>query len=71
MLYSNDADQKRNSSTKKESGPLQPLVDLVPSNFLELPLTTKHASSFFSILFGIAMISTETNKPVKSFLILK
>ncbi|MBL6590821.1 MAG: dicarboxylate/amino acid:cation symporter [Flavobacteriaceae bacterium] len=70
--YSNDADQKREiAQKKKESGPLQPLVDLVPSNFLGAASDNKNMLQviFFSILFGIAMILIpETkSKPVKSF----
>jgi len=72
QAYSNDADQKREiAQEKKESGPLQPLVDLVPSNFLGAGSDNKNMLQviFFSILFGIAMILIpETkSKPVKSF----
>ena len=72
QAYSNDADQKREiAQEKKESGPLQPLVDLVPSNFLGAASDNKNMLPviFFSILFGIAMILIpETkSKPVKSF----
>ena len=72
QAYSNDADQKREiAQEKKESGPLQPLVDLVPSNFLGAASDNKNMLQviFFSILFGIAMIlipETKSN-PVKSF----
>ena len=72
QAYSNDADQKREiAQEKKESGPLQPLVDLVPSNFIGAASDNKNMLQviFFSILFGIAMILIpETkSKPVKSF----
>ncbi|MGB1132268.1 MAG: dicarboxylate/amino acid:cation symporter [Flavobacteriaceae bacterium] len=72
QAYSNDADQKREiAQEKKESGPLQPLVDLVPSNFLGAASDNKNMLQviFFSILFGIAMIliSETKSKPVKSF----
>jgi len=72
QAYSNDADQKREiAQEKKESGPLQPLVDLVPSNFFGAASDNKNMLQviFFSILFGIAMILIpETkSKPVKSF----
>jgi proton glutamate symport protein len=72
QAYSNDADQKREiAQEKKESGPLQPLVDLVPSNFLGAASDNKNMLQviFFSILFGIAMILIpETkSKSVKSF----
>ena len=72
QAYSNDADQKREiAQEQKESGSLQPLVDLVPSNFLGAASDNKNMLQviFFSILFGIAMILIpETkSKPVKSF----
>ena len=72
QAYSNDADQKREiAQEKKESGPLQPLVDLVPSNFLGAASDNKNMLQviFFSILFGIAMIliPERKSKPVKSF----
>ena len=72
QAYSNDADQKREvAKEKKESGPLQPLVDLVPSNFLGAASENKNMLQviFFSILFGIAMILIPENKSkaVKSF----
>ena len=72
QAYSNDADQKREiAQEKKESGPLQPLVDLVPSNFLGAASDNKNMLQviFFSILFGIAMIliPQTKSKPVKSF----
>ena len=72
QAYSNDADQKREiAQEKKESGPLQPLVDLVPSNFLGAASDNKNMLQviFFSILFGIAMILIPETKsrPVKSF----
>tara|TARA_A100001011_G_C14300963_1_gene840769 strand:+ start:1871 stop:3127 length:1257 start_codon:yes stop_codon:yes gene_type:complete len=72
QAYSNDTEQKREiAQEKKESGPLQPLVDLVPSNFLGAASDNKNMLQviFFSILFGIAMILIpETkSKSVKSF----
>ena len=70
--YSNDANEKRDiAEEKKKSGPLQPLVDLVPSNFLNAASDNKNMLQviFFSILFGIAMIliPAEKSKPVKTF----
>ena len=70
--YSNDANEKRDiAEEKKKSGPLQPLVDLVPSNFLNAASDNKNMLQviFFSILFGIAMILIpgEKSKPVKTF----
>ena len=70
--YSNDANEKRDiAEEKKKSGPLQPLIDLVPSNFLNAASDNKNMLQviFFSILFGIAMIliPAEKSKPVKIF----
>ena len=70
--YSNDANEKRDiAEEKKKSGPLQPLVDLVPSNFLNAASDNKNMLQviFFSILFAIAMILIpgEKSKPVKTF----
>ena len=70
--YSDDANEKRDiAEEKKKSGPLQPLVDLVPSNFLNAASDNKNMLQviFFSILFGIAMIliPVEKSKPVKTF----
>ena len=70
--YSNDANEKRDiAEEKKKSGPLQPLIDLVPSNFLNAASDNKNMLQviFFSILFGIAMIliPAEKSKPVKTF----
>ena len=70
--YSTDADEKREiAKEKKDSGPLQPLVDLVPSNFLGAASDNKNMLQviFFSILFGISMIliPSEKAKPVKRF----
>ena len=72
QAYSNDADKKREiAQEKKESGPLQPLVDLVPSNFLGAASDNKNMLQviFFSILFGISMILIQEtkSKPIKSF----
>ena len=70
--YSNDANEKRDiAEEKKNSGPLQPLIDLVPSNFLNAASDNKNMLQviFFSILFGIAMILIPSgkSKPVKTF----
>jgi Na+/H+-dicarboxylate symporter len=70
--YSVDAEEKRDiAKEKKKSGPLQPIIDLVPSNFLNAASDNKNMLQviFFSILFGIAMIliPAEKAKPVKSF----
>ena len=72
--YSTDAEEKREiAKEKKDSGPLQPLIDLVPSNFLGAASNNKNMLQviFFSILFGIAMIliPSENANQLKDFLI--
>ena len=55
----------------KETGPLQPLVDIVPENFFGAAANNTNMLQviFFAILFGVAMIlaNKEKIKPVKSF----
>ena len=70
--YDSDAEKKRNAAAEtKEAGPLQPLVDLVPSNFIAAASDNKNMLQviFFSILFGISMILIPPNKakPIKDF----
>ena len=70
--YDSDAEKKRNAAAEsKEAGPLQPLVDLVPSNFVAAASDNKNMLQviFFSILFGISMILIPPNKakPIKDF----
>jgi len=71
--YDSDAEKKRSAAAEsKEAGPLQPLVDLVPSNFVAAASDNKNMLQviFFSILFGISMILIPPNKakPIKIFL---
>src|SRR5690606_35562444 len=53
------------------SGPLQPLVDIVPDNFFSAASSNSNMLQiiFFSILFGVAMILTKSEKiaAVKAF----
>jgi proton glutamate symport protein len=53
------------------SGPLQPVVDIVPDNFFNSASSNSNMLQiiFFSILFGVAMILTKSEKiaPVKAF----
>ena len=70
--YDSDAEKKRSAAAEsKEAGPLQPLVDLVPSNFVAAASDNKNMLQviFFSILFGISMILIPANKakPIKDF----
>ena len=55
----------------KENGPLQPLIDLVPSNFITSASDNRNMLQiiFFAILFGIAMVMIPESKslPTKVF----
>ena len=57
--------------TQKESGPLQALEDLIPSNIFEAASNNRNMLQviFFSILFGIGIILTkpEKSKTIKGF----
>jgi proton glutamate symport protein len=71
-MYDNTADAKRTQATDlKDKGPLQPLVDIVPENFVSA--TADNSSMlqvvFFAILVGIALlqIPSEKSKTVISF----
>jgi Na+/H+-dicarboxylate symporter len=70
--YASDA-ESRNQQAKetKEMGPLQPLVDLVPSNIFEAAADNRNMLQviFFSIFFGIGLIliPKEKSDPVKGF----
>ncbi len=70
--YAEDA-ESRNQKAKetKELGPLQPLVDLVPSNIFEAAAENRNMLQviFFSIFFGIGLILIPSKKadPVKAF----
>ena len=72
QAYDSDAEKKRSAAAEnKNAGPLQPLVDLVPSNFVAAASDNKNMLQviFFSILFGISMIliPSEKAKPIKDF----
>ena len=55
----------------KDDGPLQPLVDLVPSNIFKSSSENKNMLQviFFAILFGVSMVLIPENKaaPAKAF----
>lgn len=70
--YEGNAKEKVNAaSEQKESGPLQPLIDLVPDNIFEA--TTSNINMlqviFFAMFFGVALIliPEKKAKPVKDF----
>lgn len=72
MAYASDAAAKQEAAqAQKEAGPLQPLVDLVPSNIFKA--TTDNGNMlqviFFAIFFGIGLIliPEQKAKPVKAF----
>ncbi len=71
--YASNVKEKQSQAAElKEVSPLQPLVDIVPSNFFNaLTDNTKMLQViFFAILFGIAMvfIPAEKVKPVKDLI---
>jgi Na+/H+-dicarboxylate symporter len=70
--YSTNANQKiEAANNQKNLGPLQSLVDIVPSNFLSAASNNRNMLQviFFAILFGIAMIliPKKKSKPIKKF----
>ena len=70
--YSINANQKIEAANNQKSlGPLQPLVDIVPSNFLSAASNNRNMLQviFFAILFGISMIliPEKKSKPIKKF----
>jgi Na+/H+-dicarboxylate symporter len=70
--YESDADQKREvAATTKNSGPLQALIDVVPSNIVYAASNNKNMLQviFFAILFGISMIliPPDKSRPIKEF----
>ncbi|MEM7107775.1 MAG: dicarboxylate/amino acid:cation symporter, partial [Bacteroidota bacterium] len=72
VKFAPDALSKQESAANvEESGPLQLLVDIVPSNIFESMTGNGNMLQviFFAILFGIAMIMTPAKQmtPVKSF----
>ena len=70
--YESDADEKREGAADtKNSGPLQALVDVVPSNIVSAAGDNKNMLQviFFAILFGISMIliPPDKSRPIKEF----
>ncbi len=68
---SNAASKIASAKDVKEDGPLQFIVDMVPSNFIQATGNNKNMLQviFFAILFGIAMVmlSAEKTSIVKGF----
>ncbi|SHI48219.1 Na+/H+-dicarboxylate symporter [Mesonia phycicola] len=70
--YGGDAELKRQDAEKqKKAGPLQALVDIVPSNIVGASSSNANMLQviFFAIFFGIGLIliPEEKSKPVKAF----
>ena len=70
--YSSNANEKIDvANNQKNLGPLQPLVDLVPSNFFSAASNNRNMLQviFFAIIFGISMILIPPKKslPIKNF----
>ena len=62
--YSNKSQEKLEVAATKKNGPLQPLVDLVPSNFVVSASDNRNMLQviFFAILFGVAMVMIPESK---------
>lgn len=70
--YGGEAEMKREAAAKqKDSGPLQALIDLVPSNIFEAASSNRNMLQviFFAVFFGIGLIliPEEKSKTVKEF----
>ncbi len=70
--YGGDAESKRQAAAmQKDAGPLQALIDLVPSNIFEAASSNRNMLQviFFAVFFGIALIliPEEKSKTVKDF----
>ena len=64
-------EKQQQAQKQSESGPLQPLVDVVPSNIFDATTNNRNMLQviFFAIFFGIGMILIPPNQamPVKEF----
>jgi Na+/H+-dicarboxylate symporter len=70
--YASDTKEKQEAAAKqREAGPLQPLVDVVPSNIISAASDNRNMLQviFFALFFGIGMIllHEKTVHPVKDF----
>ena len=72
LTYQKDASNKANTVQKvKDRGPLQPLVDIIPSNFLNSASSNRNMLQvvFMAIFIGIGLIQIpkDKGKPVQEF----
>ena len=72
LTYEKDASKKAGTVQKvKERGPLQPLVDIIPSNFFFSASSNRNMLQvvFMAIFIGIGLIQipTDRGKPIKDF----
>ena len=72
LTYQKDASKKTNTVQEiKNRGPLQPLVDMVPSNFLNSASSNRNMLQvvFMAIFIGIGLIQIpkEKSKPLRQF----
>ena len=70
--YQEDASEKRAAAQQqRETGPLQPVIDLVPDNIFKATTNNRNMLQviFFAVFFGIGLIliPEEKSKPVKDF----
>ena len=70
--YKSDAEEKQSVAARKtQTGPLQPLVDVFPSNIFNATTNNRNMLQviFFALFFGIGiiLIPEEKSKPVKIF----
>ena len=70
--YAEDAASKQIIANEQMAdGPLQPLIDIVPSNIFDAASNNRNMLQviFFAILFGISMIliSPKKSEPIKNF----
>ena len=70
--YKSDAAEKQSAAAKQiQTGPLQPLIDVFPSNIFNATTNNRNMLQviFFALFFGIGMIliPEEKSKPVKNF----
>ena len=70
--YKSDAEEKQSAAAKQiQTGPLQPLIDVFPSNIFNATTNNRNMLQviFFALFFGIGMIliPEEKSKPVKNF----
>ena len=70
--YKSDAEEKQSAAAKQiQTGPLQPLIDVFPSNIFNATTDNKNMLQviFFALFFGIGMIliPEKKAKPVKKF----